>query len=151
MFPCYRLQELVVTWGRGRDCDSCCNTDHTECSNRRLIWNRGQSWAQGHSWDQGWSWGQGQSRSQGQFRGQSWVKVSPGVRVCPGVSEWVWVISKFNGTSTPKGSYSTKTCVKLPYESKLESTRKERYSQMSAKSKPKCQVTSWKKVQQWTR
>ncbi len=29
-----------------------------------------------------------------------------------------WVISKFNGTSTPKGSYSAKTGVKLPYESK---------------------------------
>ncbi len=30
----------------------------------------------------------------------------------------VWVISKFNGTLTPKGSYSAKTGVKLPYESK---------------------------------
>ena len=34
--------------------------------------------------------------------------------------EWVWVISKFNGTSTPKGSYSAKTGLN-------------------------CQVTSWKK------
>ncbi len=25
------------------------------------------------------------------------------------LSEWVWVISKFNGTSTPKGSYRAKT------------------------------------------
>ncbi len=30
----------------------------------------------------------------------------------------VSVLSKFNGTSTPKGSYSAKTGVKLPYESK---------------------------------
>ncbi len=29
-----------------------------------------------------------------------------------------WVISKPNGTSTPKGSYSAKTGVKLTYESK---------------------------------
>ncbi len=28
-----------------------------------------------------------------------------------------WVISKFNGTSTPKGSYSAKTGEKLPYDS----------------------------------
>ncbi len=28
------------------------------------------------------------------------------------------MISKFNGTSTPTGSYSAKTGVKLPYESK---------------------------------
>ncbi len=37
------------------------------------------------------------------------------------MSVWMWserVISKFNGTSTPKGSYSAKTGVKLPYESK---------------------------------
>ncbi len=39
---------------------------------------------------------------------------------------WVWVISKFNGTSTPKGSSSAKTGLN-------------------------CQVTSLKKVQQWTR
>ena len=37
-----------------------------------------------------------------------------------------WVISKFNGTSTPKGLYSAQTGLN-------------------------CQVTSWKKVQQWTR
>ncbi len=30
----------------------------------------------------------------------------------------MWVISKFNGTATPKGSYSAKTGVKLPYGSK---------------------------------
>ncbi len=28
--------------------------------------------------------------------------------------QWVWVTSKFNGTSTPKGSYSAKTCVNYP-------------------------------------
>ncbi len=36
---------------------------------------------------------------------------------CSGVHE-VWVISKFNGTSTPKRSYNANTGVKLPYESK---------------------------------
>ncbi len=50
------------------------------------------------------------------------------------------MISKFNGTSTPKGSYSAKTGIKLSYESKQESTRKECYGEMSAKSKVRCQV-----------
>ncbi len=34
------------------------------------------------------------------------------------------MISKFNGTSTPKGSYSAKTGVKLPYGSKQSPLQK---------------------------
>ncbi len=60
------------------------------------------------------------------------------------------VLSKFNGTSTRKGSYSAKTGVNCTM-SLSRSTRKEHYGQMSAKAKAKSQVTSCKKVQQWTR
>ena len=35
-----------------------------------------------------------------------------------GLNSDEWVISKFNGTSTPKGSYSAKTGAEPPYESK---------------------------------
>ena len=52
----------------------------------------------------------------------------------------MWVISKFNGTSTPKWPYSVKTGVKLPYESK-HSPLEECYGQMGAKSKVRFQVT----------
>ena len=59
---------------------------------------------------------------------------------------------KFNGTSTLKGSYIAKTVVNCPMSlNRVYYTRKECYGQMSAKSKAKSQVTSWKKVQQWTR
>ncbi len=38
------------------------------------------------------------------------------------------MISKFNGTSTPKGSYSAKTGVKLPYECKQSPLEKNVWS-----------------------
>ncbi len=44
-----------------------------------------------------------------------------------------WVLSMFNGTSTPKGSYSAKTGLKLPYESK-QSQRQDVKSHLEKKS-----------------
>ncbi len=44
------------------------------------------------------------------------------------------IISMFYGTSTPKGSYSAKTGVKLPYESKqspLDGWMNQAYSRLS--------------------
>ncbi len=58
------------------------------------------------------------------------------------------MISKFNGTSTPEGSYGAKTVVNCPMSLNRVHYRKECYGQVSAKSKAKCQVTSLKKVQQ---
>ncbi len=49
-----------------------------------------------------------------------------------------WLISKFNGTSTPKGSYSAKTGVNCPMS--LNRVHKKRMlGQMSAKFKVICQ------------
>ena len=46
------------------------------------------------------------------------------------------MISKFNGTSAPKGPYSAKTGVNCPMSlNRVQSTRKQSYGQTSAKSK----------------
>ncbi len=52
-----------------------------------------------------------------------------------------WVISKFNGTSTPKGSYSAKTGVNCPTSLSRVHTKKW-YGQMSARSKVRFQVVT---------
>ncbi len=52
-----------------------------------------------------------------------------------------WVISKFNGTSTPKGSYSAKSGLKLPYESKQSPLEKN--SMVKWVQSPRWDVKSW--------